>query len=1082
MWNSSYNIEEELEKWFFWFWVKKFRVSFLAVFLIIAAGIFSLITIPKESSPDIKFGIISIATPYIWVNPTDVDSLITEKIEKEIKDIDGIKKITSSSSVWLSSITVELYNDANTRDVLTDIKDEIDTISLPEDAEDTRVVELSSSNELMFEVLLYWDAERFTYFYIMSKSQIIKDALEWTNGIASIDVWWADLQWFWSPSSANDYEIKVLLDKDKVDLLGLNISQIASTIRSYNKNTPIGNYTIWDLNYDFRFDGELENIEDLKNTVIRGKNGSNILLSDISEIKKEYRWEKIQILWLENKKGFHYSSLVFNKAEGANVFSVSGTAKTALEDFLKTNQNFKGLEVLYSKDISKIIIEDYENLASTALQTIILVFITILLFVWLRESIIASMLLPLAFLITFIVLDTMWLSLNFLTNFSMVLTLWIAIDTVIVIIEGASENIRLGYNKKTAVLLSVKDYKAPLIAGTLTTLVAFIPLMFLPGVIWKFLGYIPLTIFATLVAALVLSLTVSSALFVKFVKNSKVYHRDERAEATLSEEQATALAEQRHGKIAAKDSKLSFREKRLMALWQWYYNLLEKVVTSRKRRFTIILTPIFLLILTFVFFSPQIGFTLFPATDEWVITATVETKEGTDKKALEPHLGVIDDAIYSIPEVDVYYSSVSGNKIDIYVDLIDKKIRKEWGLRNVFWVQEEILERLSYLESQGLTVSIKTLSNGPPTGKAVWIKLIANNAQNIDQLKETAFAFRDHFKTVEGTKNISTSSSESPGQFIFKFDENKLAESSLTPDDILRGIYEYTNGIKAWSIKTQYEDNDIVLKIKEFDTSLTPEDIHNLVIKTNQCTNGKCIEVRVWDFAQYEFTKAVSSINRDKWKISITVEWDILPGFLPTDVQPLLLEYAENYTYPAWISFSVWWENSENSDLIISTVKSLFIALFLIFSILVFQFNSYSQPAIVMYSVILALLGVNTGLYVTWNPYSMPFAIWFIALMWVVVNDSIILIDRINKNLWRWLDNLHSVIAAGKSRLQPIIVTTLTTIFWILPLALQDEFWAGLWYTIVFWLFAGSTMTLFVIPSLYYEVFLRKKKINRKRA
>ena len=140
------NIEEELEKWFFWFWVKKFRVSFLAVFLIIAAGIFSLITIPKESSPDIKFGIISIVTPYIWVNPTDIDSLITEKIEKEIKDIDGIKKITSSSSVGVSSVTVELYNDANTRDVLTDIKDEIDTISLPEDAEDTRVVELSSSN------------------------------------------------------------------------------------------------------------------------------------------------------------------------------------------------------------------------------------------------------------------------------------------------------------------------------------------------------------------------------------------------------------------------------------------------------------------------------------------------------------------------------------------------------------------------------------------------------------------------------------------------------------------------------------------------------------------------------------------------------------------------------------------------------------------------------------------------------------------------------------------------------------------------------------------------------------------------
>jgi HAE1 family hydrophobic/amphiphilic exporter-1 len=153
----------------------------------------------------------------------------------------------------------------------------------------------------------------------------------------------------------------------------------------------------------------------------------------------------------------------------------------------------------------------------------------------------------------------------------------------------------------------------------------------------------------------------------------------------------------------------------------------------------------------------------------------------------------------------------------------------------------------------------------------------------------------------------------------------------------------------------------------------------------------------------------------------------------------------------------------------------------LIFSILVFQFNSYVQPVIVLYSVILATLWVNIWLYVTWNPYSMSFMIWFIALTWVVVNDAIILIDRINKNLEKWIDNLHSVISAWKSRLQPIIVTTLTTVFWILPLALQDEFWAWLGFTIVFWLITWSSMTLFVIPALYYEIFLRKtEKLSNK--
>jgi multidrug efflux pump subunit AcrB len=1078
--NEIKNTHNNLDAWFFWFWVRKHRVSFLAIFLVIAAGIFSLFTIPKESSPDIKFGIIAITTPYIWVNPTDIDSLITDKIEKEIKDIEWIKKITSTSSVGVSSIIVELHNGINTRDVLTDIKDEVDTISLPEDAEDTNVVEMSSSNELMFEVLLYGDAEKFSYFDLVLKSQVIKDNLEWNSGIASIDLWWADLKWFWSSSSSNDYEITVLLDKDKIDLLNLDLNQIASIIRSYNKNTPIWNFTIWDLHYDFRFDGELDSIAELNNIVLRSEGWSNVLLSDISEIKKEYKWERIQKLWTLNKKWLHYVSLVFNKAAGTNVFSVSDNAKFALEKLLESNSNFKWLDIMYTKDMSQLIMEDYSNLSSTATGTIILVFITILLFVWLRESIIASLLLPLSFLITFIVLDTLWLSLNFLTNFSLVLTLWIAIDTVIVIIEWASENIRLGYNRRSAVLLSVRDYKAPLIAWTLTTLVAFLPLMFLPGVMWKFLAYIPITIFSTLVAALLLSLTVSSALFVKFVKDSKIYHIDDKLEATFSEEQTMYLNKERDGKVAARDSKLWLRDRALTSLGVWYYGLLESVVVSRKKRLFVILAPIVFLMLTFVFISPSIGFTLFPASDQWVITWVIEWQKWTDKKVMERYLGVVDDAIYKIPELQVYYSSVSGNKIDIYIDLLDKNIRKDAGMRNVFEVEEEILGDLKKLESEGLIVSIETLKDGPPTGKAVWIKLIASNTQKVEDLKETASLFKEHFKTINGIKNVTTTSSESPGQFIFKFDKDKLAEASLTPNDILRSVYTYTNWVKAWSIKSEYEDNNIVLKISQFDTNLSPDDVNNLMISTANCVSGKCQKVRVWDFANYTFTKAVSSINRDKWKVSITVEADVLPGILPSEVQPSLLKYASDYVYPEGISYSSWWENEENKDLIVSTFKSLFIALFLIFGILVFQFNSYSQPAIVLYSVILALLGVNIWLFLTGNPYSMPFMIGFIALMWVVVNDAIILIDRINKNLAKGIESLHAVVWAGKARLQPIIVTTLTTIFWILPLAMQDEFWAWLGYTIVFWLFAGSSMTLFVIPSLYYEVFLRKKKVKKR--
>ena len=431
----------------------------------------------------------------------------------------------------------------------------------------------------------------------------------------------------------------------------------------------------------------------------------------------------------------------------------------------------------------------------------------------------------------------------------------------------------------------------------------------------------------------------------------------------------------------------------------------------------------------------------------------------------------------------VYYVTLAGNAISVYVELTDSIYRQKEGQKTVFQVESEILEDLESLESEGLLVEIAAIENGPPAGSPVWVKLNANSSKDIDILKNVADDFKKFLQTVPGTKNVSTTSSNNPGQFVFEFDKEKLSFTGLTPDDILAEVRFYIAGINAGSIQSTYEDNDIVLSVAEFEDTLNPIDILNLTIPT------RIGEIRVGDYADFAFEPGLSSIIREDGKITIGANSDLEAGILPSEIQPKLIEYAENYNYPEGISYTAGWENEENAELIQATLQSFFIALFLIFTILVFQFNSYSQPLIILYSVVLALLWVNIGLFVTGNPYSMTFGIWFIALTWVVVNDAIILVDRINRNLDRLVRNSHgktleledyveSLVAAGKSRLQPIIVTTLTTLFWVLPLALQDAFWAGLWYTIIFGLFAWSFMTLFIIPALYYSVYLRKKMVK----
>lgn len=1073
---------KDLEKWFFWFWINNIRISFLLIFLLIFAWVFALYEIPKESSPDIKFGIINIAVSYPWVNPVSMDSLITEKIETEIEDLDWIKSIDSSSSVWTSVVTVELETWVDTRDLLTDIKDKVDKINFPEDASDPAVVEISANSTLIYEALIYWDKDKFSDFDLYSKAKLLKSKLEWKNWISDIEIWWIDNLKFWSSSGwDSDYTIKVLLDKTKIEQLSLSISNIANIIKLNNKDTPIWNFKVGDLSYDFRFDWEFDNIDDLKNVVIRDNWYSKIKLSDIAEFELDYPWDDIRRFWSYNMSWYNYISVVFNKSSGANVFDASKSSKEALEKLLSTDSDFIWLDVIYSKDMSEAIIKDYNNLWNTAISTIVLVLITIMFFVWLREWIIASMLIPLSFMVTFIVLDFLGLSMNFLTNFSLVLTLWIAIDTVIVIIEWASEKMKLWFTRRTAIMIAIRDFRSPLISWTLTTLAAFLPLMFLPWVVWKFLSFIPITVFSTLLAALILSLTLSSPLFLKFMRSEKKYHKDIKTEKNLKDSDRIILEEDRKWKELISIDKLTLREKLLHDLGVVYEKILKKILESFTSRILFIFVPFILLIWSFIFLSPKIWFVLFPSTDEGVINIDISWETWVDEEYMFQYVDDIEKVLVWVEELKNYYLKVNGNSISVYIDLLDLKLRKEEWLSSVYVVEKELEQWLMFLRSIWLEVSVAALKWGPPTWSAVWVKIMADSAKKFDLLKEVSEDFEVYLKSIKGSKNVVSSSSESPWQFIFYFDREKLSNVWLNQNDILSELYFYTNWLDAWSIKSDLEDNEIRVSFKDFEETLTPENLSNIIIDT------KIWEVRVGDFADFEFKKSVNAITREEWNIVISIWSEVEEWFLPTDLQPKLDEFAENYTYPEWISFIKSWESEENMDLIVSTIKSLFITIFLIFSILVFQFNSFKQPIMVLYSIILALLWVNIWLYLTWNPYSMPFGIWFIALTWIVVNDAIILIDKINRLIRHknehhisHIDYVEQIVVAWKSRLQPIIVTTLTTVFWVLPLALQDEFWAWLWFTIIFGLFVWSFMTLIVTPVLYYSLVIKKSEKNKK--
>ena len=317
-----------------------------------------------------------------------------------------------------------------------------------------------------------------------------------------------------------------------------------------------------------------------------------------------------------------------------------------------------------------------------------------------------------------------------------------------------------------------------------------------------------------------------------------------------------------------------------------------------------------------------------------------------------------------------------------------------------------------------------------------------------------------YLKSIPGTKNISNSSKESPGQFVFELDDDKLAMLWLNKSSIGPSLYLALNGMDAGSIKIEDDTHDIKVKYEDLKDNVSPDTLMWTIITTSA---WQIPLASIWN---YTFKPAVSNIVRDDWDITVTIWANLIQGVKAEWINEQLYAYWDSYDFPEWISYSKGWEQVENADLIASLLASIALAFIMIFWILVLQFNSYTQPLIISYSLLMWFIGASFGMLVTWNPYSMMFLIWFVALMGIIVNNAIILINTANENVSHWYSREDAIRESAKSRLKPILSTTLTTIIWMATL-LSNGMFAILWYTIMFWLSFGTFVTLYAIPVLY---------------
>ncbi len=1040
-------MDQKEQKNIWTFFIDRLAVTILVIVGFILMGLFSFSSIPREVQPEIIIPIGSVSTFLPGANPTDVESLITEPLEERIAQVSDIKTLSSTSGIGISTIVIEFEANVDLDQAIQDLKDQVDLAKseLPEDATDP-VVNRAEANT--YAIATFSLSGDLPLHQLTSLAETIQDELEQISGVSRVDL-----------LGGESKEVQVAINPEKAEENGISISQVAQAIKAGNFNVPVGLITTDKLNYSVRIDNRFQKIEDLQNMILfrfNDPDATPLYLKDIAQVEEVLKKQStISRLSIEGTEPQKTISLQLYKKDGTNIIEIVDNAKAKIEE-LKVSVIPPNVNIAVTNDYSQFIRTDLGILTKSGIQTTILIIIILFLALGFTEGVLAGLSIPLTLLAAIAVIDFYGMTLNGLTLFSLVIALGLMVDTAIVIMEGIHENLKEGQTARDAAINSIETYKWPLVAGTLTTIFAFFPMLLVSGIVGQFLKSLPITISVTLIISLFVSFTIIPSLTVKFMKN-------------------------RH--VTQKTGILSPFFNLIGPLFQ---SIIAKILDFRILRILVILIAIILFMGSMALpITGALKVEMFPKTDVNYFLVNVETPKGLIIEETEKIVQQVESELMEIPEVSSFLSIIgsgqgvtqtdlvsfgggtSSNVANITVNLVEKEERA--------FTSYQLAESLRevFKNFNGAKVTVQELSEGPPSSAPVTVRL---SGEDLEGLKELSQQIQKIVEETEGTVNVRSTLEKGLNEFRFTLDNDLLTFHGLAGVEVASRIRNIIQGVEATEIKLNQEDTEIIVRydIPEKNTvpELSVEDIENISINT-----PKGYSVKLGDVANFELTESLNSIDREDQKRIISILSDVSADITPIEITTKIQAEISKLEIPSDYDIDYSGATADVDESFNDLFRSMIIGIILIAFTLVMMFNSLKQPFIILLTLPLALIGVFPGLLIVGLNLSFPAFLGVVALSGVVVNDAIVLIDRINKTRLKHNTTFKEAIAeAANSRLQPIIMTTITTVIGILPLSLTNEFWAGLGFSLIFGLIAGTFLTLIVIPVLYHAFEARKAK------
>jgi len=1020
-------------------------VTFLMIYIIaVGFGLFSLGRLRIDLWPDMDFPVIAVITQYTGVGPFDIETVVTRPIEETVASVQNVKSVNSFSRQGLSLIMLEFEWGTNMDQAEIDVRNALDWVEdyLPDDVTDPLVFAFDPSMQPIGFYTVGSEVHGLAELRRISELEL-EPRIERIPGVASA-----------STDGGLRREIKVLVDPVRLRAHHISIQQVENALRANNLQLPSG--WIEDKQREFTIQtlGEYRSLEEIENTSIMLMGESPVRIKDVADVVDGFV-EQRQRVWTNGKPAV---VLILQRQSDANTVNVTKELRTRMPQILRELP--KGVEIETVWEQAEFINRSMSNLGNTAVQAIFLAVLVLLFFLRnVRSSIIVALSIPISMIVTFAVMDQAGLSLNMISMAGLALAVGLLVDNSIVVLESIYRHKEQGKNNREAADIGTSEVAMAITASTLTTISVFVPVLFVPGLAGEMFNDMVVTICFSLMASLVVALTLVPLLASRILK----VNEKQRSEESMLQRLGARIGE-----------------------WieRLRVNYLKALNWSLSHRKTIIWSTVGLLLISFVLLGTR-GGEFIPESDMGFLQLSLDRSAGTSLGSMEESVKQINNIIDErVSESEMVYtnfgqgegvwaafSSRGSNQGDTMVRLVSRTKRK----RSLEDIQDDLREPFSKIPDMEVRFEDRGEQAFFGGGGDIVIEIFGHD---IEVATALANKVDQKIKTVEGVADTKVSIEEAAPELKIQLDRNRIADLGLSTAQIGQVISTSVLGSVVTRFREEGDEYDIRVQLQK-ESRESKTDIESILVMT---PTGHQIPLQA--VATIEYGKAPTEIVREDQERKVSVTVDVSGRDLrktTADVQKILKEVSVPHDFRLEIGGTA--EDMMESFMYLGI--AFIVAMILTYMVMASQFESFLAPFIIIFTIPISLIGVAISLTITGTNLNVMSLIGIIMLVGIIVNNGIVLVDYINQLRQRGHKMFEAIRLAGEARMRPVIMTALTTILAMTPLALglgeSGENWAPMARSVIGGLFMGTILTLIVVPVIYAVIETKSVKLREKR-